>query len=258
MDVTSIITQAFSALWYLIPVALLAGLFKSPWFKGVLGEFKVNLLLRLFLPKDTYHLLKNVTLPTDDGTTQIDHILVSKFGVFVMETKNMKGWIFGSPNQKQWTQKIFKYSSKFQNPIHQNYKHIKTLEKCLNINPESIFSVIVFSGDSTFKTNMPNNVTYAGGCIKYIKSKSIELLTQEQVSEVVAIIQSGRLRPSIKTNREHVAHVKKIIELNESEKICPKCGSKMVVRESKKGANAGNKFLGCSTFPKCRVMAKIT
>jgi restriction system protein len=258
MDITPIINQVFSALWYLVPIVLLASLFKSAWFKGVLGEFQVNLLLKFFLPKDTYHLLKNVTLPTNDGTTQIDHILVSKYGIFVIETKNMKGWIFGSPSQKQWTQKIFKHSSKFQNPIHQNYKHLKTLVNCLNISPESIFSVIVFIGDSTFKTHMPNNVTYAGGCIKYIKSKGSELITQEQVSEVVSIIQSGRLQPSIKTNREHVEHVNQIIESKENEKSCPKCGAKMVVRESKKGANACNKFWGCSTFPKCRVMAKIT
>ena len=258
MDITPIINQVFSALWYLVPIALLAGLFKSPWFKGVLGEFQVNLLLKFFLSKEKYHLLKNVTLPTDNGTTQIDHVIVSKYGVFVIETKNMKGWIFGSPNQKQWTQKIFKHSSKFQNPIHQNYKHLKTLESCLTIPPESIFSVIVFIGDSTFKTDMPSNVTYAGGCIKYIKSQCTEILTQEQVYEVVSTIQSGRLQPSLKTNREHIAHVKKIIESKENDNTCPKCGSQMIVRESKKGANAGNKFWGCSTFPKCRAIAKIT
>lgn len=258
MDITPIINQLFSMLWYLIPLAILAGLFKSPWFKGVLGEFQVNLLLKLFLSKDKYHLIKNVTLPTKDGTTQMDHILVSQYGVFVIETKNMKGWIFGSSNQKQWTQKIFKHSSKFQNPIHQNYKHIKTLESCLNIPLESIFSVIVFVGDSTFKTAMPRNVTYAAGCIKYVKSINAEILTQKQVHDVINTIKSGRLQPSIKTNREHVAHVKQIINSKKSDKACPKCGSDMVIRESKNGASAGNKFWGCTTFPKCRAIAKIT
>jgi hypothetical protein len=258
MDITPIINQFFSTLWYLIPLALLVGLFKSHWFKGVLGEFQVNLLLKLFLSNDKYHIIKNVTLPTEDGTTQIDHILVSRYGVFVIETKNMKGWIFGSSNQKQWTQKIFKYSSKFQNPMHQNYKHLKTLESCLSIPSECIFSVIVFIGNSTFKTDMPSNVTYAGGCIKYIKSKSSEVLNQEQVHEIIATIQEGRLKPSIKTNREHVAHVKKVIKSKKGDKSCPKCGSGMVVRESKKGANAGNKFWGCSTFPNCRSIVKIT
>jgi len=68
--------------------------------KGVLGEFKVNLATKLFLDKRIYTLLKNVTLPTADGTTQIDHVIVSRYGVFVIETKNMKGWIFGSAQQK--------------------------------------------------------------------------------------------------------------------------------------------------------------
>lgn len=258
MDITPMINQLFSMLWYLIPLAILAGIFKSPWFKGVLGEFQVNLLLKLFLSKDKYRLIKNVTLPTEDGTTQIDHVLVSKYGVFVIETKNMKGWIFGSSNQKQWTQKIFKHSSKFQNPIHQNYKHLKTLERCLNIPLEYIFSIIVFIGDSTFKTDMPRNVTYAGGCIKYIKSINTEILSQEQVHDVFNSIQSGRLQPSIKTNREHVAHVKQIISSKKSDKACPKCGSVMTIRISKKGANSGNKFWGCSTFPKCRAIVQIT
>lgn len=258
MDITPIINQLFSVLWYLIPLTLLAGLLKSPWFKGVLGEFQVNLFLKLFLSKDKYHLIKNVTLPTEDGTTQIDHVLVSQYGVFVIETKNMKGWIFGSAHQKQWTQKIFKHSSKFQNPIHQNYKHLKALECCLNINPESIFSAIVFVGDSTFKTDMPRNVTYTGGCIKYIKSIKAEILSQEQVHDIISTIAGVRLQPSIKTNCEHVAHVKKIISSKKNEKTCPKCSSRLVLRESKKGSNAGNKFWGCSTFPKCRAVVKIT
>ena len=108
MDISPVINQLLNTLWYLIPLVVVTGLFKSAWFKGVMGEFQVNLLLKLFLSTDIYHLIKNVTLPTEDGTTQIDHILVSKYGIFVIETKNMKGWIFGSPNQKQWTQKIFK------------------------------------------------------------------------------------------------------------------------------------------------------
>lgn len=69
-----------------------------------------------------------MTLDTPDGTTQIDHVFLSPFGVFVLETKNMRGWIFGSENQAQWTQQIFKQRFKFQNPTRQNYKHLKALE----------------------------------------------------------------------------------------------------------------------------------
>ena len=257
MEISTIITHAFSSLWYFLPILFLFVLLKSSWFKGVFGEFIVDLLLKWSLPKDKYHLLSNVTLPTEGGTTQIDHIVVSKYGVFVIETKNMKGWIFGSPKKKLWTQKIYKHSSQFQNPIHQNYKHLKTLEDCLKINSDGIFSVIVFIGSAIFKTDMPKNVTHARGCIQYIQSKKNHLYTQEQIFEIIKIIQSGRLQPSLKTNREHVAHVKQIVELNKLDKICPKCRSKMVIRISKKGVNAGGKFWGCSAFPKCRSIIKI-
>lgn len=258
MDITTILSPLFNALWYLIPLVFIATVLKSPWFKGVFGEVAVNVLIERNLDENIYHLIKNVTLPTDTGTTQIDHILVSKYGVFVIETKNMKGWIFGSAKQKQWTQRIYKHSSKFQNPIHQNYKHLKTLEGCLDIPSESLFSVIVFIGDSTFKTDMPDNVTYARGCIEHIRSKMDEVLSQQQVNHVIAAIESGKLKPSFKTNREHVKHVKQIVREKDSQKTCPRCGSLMIAREVKKGVNIGNKFYGCSMFPKCRAMSKIT
>jgi restriction system protein len=263
MDFTSIIFNALSVYWYFLPLFLLLVVLKSAWFKGVLGEFLVNFLLKTFLPKDQYSLIKNVTLPTDDGTTQIDHIVVSQFGVFVVETKNMKGWIFGNAKQKQWTQKVFKYTGKFQNPLHQNYKHTQTLASCLAISNEHIYSVIVFIGDSTFKTQMPENVTYARGCVEYIKSKHEIHYTAEQVNEIVTAIEAGRLTRGLKTNLDHKQHVQTIIDNKQAvesesaveeshEPTCPKCGSDMALREAKKGNNAGNQFWGCTNFPKCR------
>jgi ribosomal protein S27AE len=260
MDLTSIIIQTIGKFWYLIPLAIIAAVLKSSWFKGIAGEFIVNLSAKLFLNKEQYHLIKNVTLPTEDGSTQIDHIIVSKYGVFVVETKNMKGWIFGSPNQKTWTQKIYKHSNKFQNPLYQNYKHVKTLESLLGLNDQQIYSVIVFIGDSTFKTDMPENVTYGGGYIRFIKSKNQPVLTDAEVNEITSKIENGRLVPSFKTNREHVKHVRTIVaeKENHKDKACPKCGSSMVMRETKTGQNIGKKFLGCSNFPKCRSIVDVT
>jgi len=250
-----------SAAWYLIPIFIFAVIIKSAWFKGVLGEWQVNLLIKFFLDKNDYHLIKNVTLPTfiDDkkhGTTQIDHIIVSKYGIFVVETKNMKGWIFGSETQKQWTQQIFKHKSKFQNPLHQNYKHVKTLEACLNVKNDSIFSVIIFIGDSTFKTKRPENVRFARGGIEYIKSKTDIAFNAEEVAGVIEQIESGRLERSYKTNRQHVKHVRKIIEEKSDIKACSKCGAEMVLRKATKGKNSGNEFWGCCSFPKCRNVFK--
>ena len=252
MDLSIYLNMMISAAWYLIPIFIFATVIKSAWFKGIIGEWQVNLLIKFFLDKNEYHLIKNVTLPTDDGTTQIDHIIVSKYGIFVVETKNMKGWIFGSANQKQWTQQIYKHKSKFQNPLHQNYKHVKTLEACLNAKNDSIFSVIIFIGDSTFKTKMPENVRFARGGIEFIKSKTDIVFNTEEVASVIEQIESGRLERSYKTNRQHVKHVKEIIEGKSDIKACSKCGEEMVLRKATKGKNVGNEFWGCSAFPSCK------
>jgi restriction system protein len=212
MDTLQIYSQMFSVLWFFIPLAIFAAIIKSPWFKGIAGEFLVSFSLKHFLDKKQYHLINNVTMPTEDGTTQIDHIVVSRFGVFVIETKNMKGWIFGAENQKQWTQQIFKHKSQFQNPLHQNYKHTKTLESSLRINPGNLFSVVVFVGDSTFKTPMPENVTSIRGCLRFIKSKTAELLSAEKMQLIIEAIEEGRLVRSYKTNSDHINHVEDIMK----------------------------------------------
>jgi len=185
---------------------------KSPWFKGFAGEMMVHISAKIHLNKDKYHVLRNVTLPTTDGTTQIDHIIVSEYGVFVIETKNMKGWIFGGERQRTWTQKIFKYTNKFQNPLRQNYKHVETLKSILELNDQQLFSVVVFVGSSTFKTDMPENVINGPGLIRYIKSKDQQVILSTDVQMIVSKIEAERLVPSRKTTKDHIAHVKQIVE----------------------------------------------
>ena len=277
LDVQEIVFNSLIQYWWLPLVLILFSIFKTPWFKGVLGEFFVNKSASFQLDPKVYHLIKNVTLPTEDGSTQIDHVFVSPFGVFVVETKNMKGWIFGSERQSTWTQQIYKSRTKFQNPLRQNYKHVKTLQSLLGLEDEQIFSVIAFVGDSTFKTDMPENVTEGSGYAKYIKSKTKPVLRSAQIKQIISKIESGRLKASFQTNREHVKNVRRLVETKEKQKRvqpklasladgdsesanqqtalppCPKCGEPLVRRQVKKGPNMGKTFLGCSTFPKCRV-----
>ncbi|QOG12599.1 NERD domain-containing protein [Arcobacter sp. FWKO B] len=260
LDLSAVFSSVLANLvqvWYLIPLVLIILFFKSPFGKGLLGEMLVNFAVNVRLDKQIYHLIKNVTLPTENGTTQIDHIVVSEFGIFVIETKNMKGWIFGDEKQKTWSQKIYKHTSNFQNPLHQNYKHVKTIESALGIDHSKIFSVIVFVGDSTFKTKMPENVTYAGGFIGYIKSKTDKIILQAEVNQIVTAIESGRLSRTLKTHREHVKHVQNIVKEKENTNVCPKCGSELVLRVAKQGTNKGNEFYGCSNYPKCRHTAQV-
>ena len=71
--------------------------------KGWFGEKKTTFFMWLSLNKDIYHRFHNIIIPSDNGTTQIDHLLISKYGIFIIETKNIKGWIFGSEKQERWT-----------------------------------------------------------------------------------------------------------------------------------------------------------
>ncbi len=263
----------FAAYWWMIPIIVVVRYCGTPAGKGFIGELFVNISAKLMLNSSVYHVFRDVTLPSEGGTTQIDHIVVSKFGVFVLETKNFAGWIFGGPRQTMWTQKFPRSSRKFQNPLHQNYKHTRTLADLLGLEDVAIHSLIVFVGDSVFKTAMPENVTQAGGYIRFIKSKTTQLLSDEQVATIIEQIRTGRLNPSLHTSQQHAQHVKRIvgkktaailhvvdeptIKPSSTDQTCPKCGEDLVPRTYMTGPSAGSTFTGCSAFPSCRFIRRV-
>ena len=125
------------------------------------GELRVRSVLTRHYPD--WPLLNDVLLPSGGGTAQIDHILVSPGGVFVIETKDMNGWIFASPGQRRWTQtymadrwsRMVGIKSKrfsFYNPLLQNEGHAKALVKLGVVDPREIRPVAVFVGDAELKT----------------------------------------------------------------------------------------------------------
>lgn len=193
---------------FIVPL-LIGFLFQLPSFKGWFGEKMVALKARFSLPKDDYAAFHNVTLPDGEGTTQIDHIFVSRFGIFVIETKNMKGWIFGNASQPNWTQSIFKKKCQFQNPIRQNFKHIKTLENLLDVHLVKFKSVVVFVGDCKFKTELPPSVCRLGNFTDYIKSFQETILTEVEILEIKDKIEKGKLLPCRATNKAHVEYLKR-------------------------------------------------
>ena len=74
---------------------------------GWFGEKKTTFHMWLSLDSNVYRRFHDVIIPSKNGTTQIDHLLVSPYGLFIVETKNRKGWIFGSENQPKWTQTLY-------------------------------------------------------------------------------------------------------------------------------------------------------
>lgn len=180
-------------------------------FKGFLGETVINVAMWLKLEKDVYHRLNGITLPrANGGSTQIDHIIVSVYGIFVIETKNYKGWIYGSEKQRQWTQSFPNGSKfKFQNPLRQNYLHIKTLADLLSLELSYFHSMIAFIGECELKTRdeLPEHVL-TSGMASYVKKKQDKLLTEDEVTSIVEQINSNRFSKSWRTNRKHKAYLK--------------------------------------------------
>ena len=211
--IAQIFAPLLSTFGWILLLFIAVALFKAfkPFLKGKMGEFAVSAHVKLYLDKDHYILLNDCTLPDEQNqTTQIDHILLSPFGVFVIETKNYKGWIFGGERQKMWTQKIYKKSFKFQNPLHQNYKHQKVLEAVLAdiLDSALIHSVVVFMPDCEFKTQMPQNVFRGAAWTDYIKSFADPVIPPMKLKRIQLRIEKEVLEKSWKTNRQHVENLK--------------------------------------------------
>lgn len=174
----------------------------KPSSKGQDGEIRVALDIAT-LNRNIYHAVHNVTVKVDDGTTQIDHVVISKYGIFVVETKNYTGWIFGKEREPKWTRTVNGKSDSFQNPIRQNIRHIKSLSELLGVDEYLFHSVIAFCGDAEFKTPMPANVLIAGYA-NYIRSKHITLFSDIEATTLAEKLKSSMLERGDETDRIHL------------------------------------------------------
>ena len=208
MGLTSLLAICKPLLW-LLPLLIVVAILKSPGFKGARGERRVRRLIERRLDPEIYREFSNVTVRIDGGTTQIDHVYVCPFGVLVIETKNMSGWIFGGKNQAQWTQTIYRNKARFQNPLRQNYLHIKALERLLGLPTGCFKSIVVFAGDCTFKTEMPDEVRTTSDLVEYIHSINTRIFSDVQVNDICNRIRSVRLEPTRQVHRDHVENLKR-------------------------------------------------
>src|SRR5690606_38854588 len=140
-----------SLVWLFAAAAIVAAVLNSSAVKGWFGEQRVRKLIRSRLDPSIYREFYNVTVRTERGTTQIDHVYVSPFGVFVIETKNLSHWIHGRRHDRNWIQNVYGKRIPFPNPIWQNLAHIKALGTLLDLSGDKFRSVIVFVGDCMLK-----------------------------------------------------------------------------------------------------------
>ena len=178
--------------------------FFLPSFKRVVGELMVRHTLHRTLPASYYTILHDVMLETDRGATQIDHLVVSPYGIFVIETRHMPGWIVGSERDAQWTRTFFRSKTRFQNPLRQNAGHIKVLQQLFGLDASKFYSLVVYTGNVRFKTPMPINVTRLGGLRPFLQIRTKLLIDYDEASRIAELIESRRLASDLVTTMAHI------------------------------------------------------
>lgn len=219
-----------------------------PKIRGWTGEKAVAVVLA-GLPKEEYIAIHDIMLNTGRGTTQIDHIVVSIYGIFVIETKNYKGWITGGDKSDQWVKNMYGKKYSFRNPVRQNFGHVKALENLLGLSENIFIPVVVFTPDADLKVKTKNNVIYSNRLKKFIRKFTEKKILKEELLIYADKIKSADVS-SRENKKEHVNQIKNRIEAEKEQikqGICPKCGGELVKRNGKYG-----KFIGCSNYPKCK------
>ncbi len=138
-------------------------------FRGFIGELWVRRELNK-LSKKNYIILNDVMIKNNNQTYQIDHIVLSNFGIFVIEMKNYYGFIYGNEYKKIWNQKVGKYKRNFYNPFYQNYGHVKALSNVLNLPEEFFISIVCFSNQARLKINSKSQIVQLDNLNEVIKT----------------------------------------------------------------------------------------
>lgn len=220
--------------------------------KGWLGEKNIANRLEKLDP-NKYIILNDLLIETENGgTSQIDHLVISVYGIFVIETKNYKGWIFGNEKAEKWSQVIYNQKNFFRNPVKQNWSHIYALKYILKgYSNLKYIPIIVFAGSAVLKqivSNIP--VIYDYELSNFVKNyPSEESISFNTVQEIVSILQKS----SIKDKETRKKHIKNVNQTDFERRtkierlICPRCNAELKLRNGKNG-----KFYGCSNYPRCR------
>lgn len=202
-------------LWPILGVLLVLCLWlRTKHAKGVLGEFAGKLAVRQWLPESGYELFSDVMLQDKRGTTQIDHVVVSRFGIFVIEAKGISGKLYASSETKYRTWKVYRNGRgyTFQNPYLQNYRHRCALAEVLDVSLEVLHDVIFFPHEelvvATPEKLLPSFVTGRRGLAAYVLSFKEQVFTAEEVSRLTAVLSLKRMENSRENKKKHTADLK--------------------------------------------------
>lgn len=224
---------------------------------GERGERRVSAFLE-DLPCEDYRVYNDLLIRDGNYTTQVDHVIISRYGVFVLETKNVHGKVYGSGNAEFWKQYLpdrgyrrygFTQEHQLRNPIWQNGGHIKSLRRLVFGNDIPVYGVVVFPQETDLFVEAEQPVLRMWDVVPYIKRHRDEALSSEQMSfyrrrllEVISTTEADR--------QSHLENVHRNQERRDAAVAsgrCPLCGGKLVLRNGRYGS-----FYGCSNYPQCK------
>jgi hypothetical protein len=249
-------------MWLLAPLSVIiiiiitTAISRHPKVKGLIGEWRVRKQLRT-LPPGQYKVLNNLLIKGKKGTSQIDHVVISPQGMFVIETKNYSGWIRGSENSDFWTRSFYPFKTQFHNPIKQNWGHICALKETLTAYTDIPYHpIVVFVGKAKLMNlDIKTDVIYPHMLLDTItRQRDSRKLNHKDMDEIVSTLKEASIEDN-QTKKDHVSRIKwnvKMRKMKERVLICPKCGGQLMKKTGRYG-----EFYGCSNFPKCKHTAKL-
>ena len=236
-------------LWAILILAFLLWMAFGAPLRGDIGEGTVARRLKS-LPGNKYTVFNDVMVKTGRGSVQIDHIVVSQYGIFVIETKNIAGIITGTEHSENWTKVDNGRKYEFFNPITQNMGHINALAHKLNVPTSKFISIIAFSTRGRLMFHqLPTPVVYIPQVTGKIKCYRDVKLSVRRANEIADQIQKIK-KYKLVSNRQHIRDVETAIAMRGRKiaaGICPSCGGRLTLRRGGYG-----EFWGCSNYPKCK------
>lgn len=224
--------------------------------KGHFGEYLTEYALKNGNLPGRLRTWSNLLVPKQKDSpvvdeTEIDVIMLHERGVFVFESKNYSGWIFGSESDRTWTQALgASKRNRFYNPILQNSAHVKVLSERLVVPEDCFTSYIVFSDRCELKKVPPDGEGYR---ICH-RDDMLDLLREDlgRGQQAFNALQFSTLAQRIEelasasTEEAQFFHAQDVQVAN-SGRVCPRCGGRLMERNGRYGP-----FLGCSNYPRCR------
>lgn len=176
----------------------LVSLVRSPRFRGWFAEKSQPALALERLNPELYHRIDRLEVPKPDGsgTTRVDHVVASRFGIFVIEAEELAGSISGGEKEPLWTLTAGAKQTRFENPLWKNSVHVWALQEYLGLRVGVFHSVVLLSGECAFQTPVPADVMTRGLC-RFVEGFKLPILSAEEVQGAVERLRELGCEPSL-------------------------------------------------------------